>query len=484
MQASILHSSWDKGDFVLAFKAGPYGGRANFDRLKAGGAPGGIINWGHDHNDDMSFWLYGSGTWLAPEAAGYDAGRRANPPAAGALFANETQYHNGLLIDGTGELGDVRSSASQGNNPWFFQRDAVPFGISSTTNYAVTGASGANLYAPTTGLTRWDRILVLARKRYALVRDDIAATGSHDFDWLCHFPDGATVDTASGWVQGAAHNAMSLGVRVLSPSSWTATTGLQGDDHTYMFEPDAKIGYVKVRPSAPSSAVQFLTALVPVSTAAWASRTRIDPLATTDAGAGAIVAPGSALEERWIFSRPAGDGKVAGDLALTSSLVGLAAYNLGEPARAFLAGAGKISDRVGARELLSSTSASSIEADITGTTLVVSGTAISDFRAYAPVASTVTLNGVTVSVSHEGSVVVYPAAGTPPLPPPPLLPPAAGPPDPVTPDTGPTVQTATLGSGNGMGCAQGGAGLPAWGLLALAGFAFRRAARRKQDRGA
>jgi len=44
----------------------------------------------------------------------------------------------------------------------------------------------------------------------------------------------------------------------------------------------------------------------------------------------------------------------------------------------------KISDRLGTRELLSSTTASSIEADITGTTLVVSGTAISDFRAYAP----------------------------------------------------------------------------------------------------
>ncbi|MFL5370081.1 MAG: DUF4962 domain-containing protein, partial [Myxococcales bacterium] len=225
LQATVLHSSWDKGDLVLAFKAGPYGGRANFDRLKAGGLPGEIFPWGHSHNDDMSFWLYGGGTWLAPEAAGYDAGRRPSPEPVGSVYANETQYHNGLLIDGKGELGDQRLSDSASGNPWFYKRDATLLPSASTADYAVTGGSGPNLYDASLGLQRWDRVLVLARKRYTLVHDDIAASSPHDYDWLVHFSDGAVAD-GTGWIKGTTKNAaLTLGVRMVSPASWTIATG-------------------------------------------------------------------------------------------------------------------------------------------------------------------------------------------------------------------------------------------------------------------
>src|SRR5205085_1686677 len=71
---AVLHSSWDAGDLAVGFKAGVYGGNFNFARIQAGGAPGGWLAYGHDHNDDMSFWLFGRGAWLAPEAEGYTAG--------------------------------------------------------------------------------------------------------------------------------------------------------------------------------------------------------------------------------------------------------------------------------------------------------------------------------------------------------------------------------------------------------------------------
>src|SRR5436305_2999588 len=138
---------------------------------------------------------------------------------------------------------------------------------------------------------------------------------------------------------------------------------MQSESNTNLFEDDGSIAFAKVRPSVRSAAQQFLAALVPMPTASFgtSSRIQIDPLDVLDRGAGAVVAPGTALEERWIFSRPAGDGKAAGDLALTSSLVGMAGYDAGEPIRAFLAGAGKISDQLGSRELLSSVSARAIE---------------------------------------------------------------------------------------------------------------------------
>ena len=70
-----------------------------------------------------------------------------------------------------------------------------------------------------------------------------------------------------------------------------------------------------------------------------------------------------------------------------------------------------------------------IEADLQGTTLVVSGDGISDFRAYAPATTAIRINGQPASATLLDGVVIYPA-----LPPPP--PPHAGTPDAGTPDAG------------------------------------------------
>jgi hypothetical protein len=403
-QAAVLKSSWNNLDLQLGFKAGPYGGRANFDRLKIGGAPGGWLAWGHDHNDDMSFWLFGNGVWLAPEAMGYTAGNNisaTNP-------ANYTSYHNSLLVDGNGLLGDVRASDSNWNNPWFFARDAVPLlQATGTADYAFTGGRGANLFDPALGVSRWDRLVVLARHRYALVRDDFASSTPRLVDWVCHFSDGVSVDTGTGWLQGIAKNGQSLGVRVIAPAQWSATTGAQTATLMSKFDPDGSTAWARVRPLVAAAETQFLTALVPVSQAAWSSRPAIAALQAADSGAGAVIAPGSALEERWIFSRPGAAVKAAADLQLSSALAGMAARSAGRPSRALLVGPGSLSDQGGARLLLSSQSARSIEVDLQGTTLVASGDAIADFRAFAPGATAATVNGAPVAVSFEGNLLVY-----------------------------------------------------------------------------
>jgi hypothetical protein len=403
-QAAVLKSSWNNLDLQLGFKAGPYGGRANFDRLKIGGAPGGWLAWGHDHNDDMSFWLFGNGVWLAPEAMGYTAGNNisaTNP-------ANYTSYHNSLLVDGNGLLGDVRASDSNWNNPWFFARDAVPLlQATGTADYAFTGGRGANLFDPALGVSRWDRLVVLARHRYALVRDDFASSTPRLVDWVCHFSDGVSVDTGSGWLQGIAKSGQSLGVRVIAPAQWSATTGAQTATLMSKFDPDGSTAWARVRPSVAAAETQFLTALVPVSQAAWSSRPAIGALQAADSAAGAVIAPGSALEERWIFSRPGAAVKAAADLQLSSALAGMAARSAGRPSRALLVGPGSLSDQGGARLLLSSQSARSIEVDLQGTTLVASGDAIADFRAFAPGATAATVNGAPVAVSFAGNLLVY-----------------------------------------------------------------------------
>ena len=422
---AALHSTWETGDFALGFKAGVFGGRVNFDRVAANGYPGGWIEWGHDHNDDLSFWLFGRGVWLAPEAMGYAAGRST----AYTYPANQTAYHNALLVDGTGQLGDTRISDSNWNNPWFFSRISRPlFTPTGTAGYAIAGGTGAQLFASTLGISRWDRVVVLARGRYALVRDDIESSSPHVYDWICHFNDGVSVDTASGWVQGIAKSGQSLGVRVLSPAIWTATTGTQTAELMDQFDPDASVSWVRIRPSPNAASTQFLNALMPVATAQWASRTPVDRLDANDVGAGAVVAPGSALEERWIFARAGASGKTAGDLVLTGAQAGMAGRDAsGWPVRAVLFGPGSLSDQGGARLLLATQSASAIEARLSGTALAVTGNPVSDFQAYAPGATSVTINGVPVTATLENGMVTYPASETPP---------DAGTPDAGTPDAG------------------------------------------------
>jgi hypothetical protein len=228
------------------------------------------------------------------------------------------------------------------------------------------------------------------------------------------------VDTGTGWLQGIAKNGQSLGVRVIAPAQWSATTGAQTAALMSKFDPDGSTAWARVRPSIAAAETQFLTALVPASQAAWSSRPAIAALQAEDSGAGAVIAPGSALEERWIFGRPGVAAKAAGDLQLSSALAGMAARSAGRPSRALLVGPGSLSDQGGARLLLSSESARSLEVDLQGATLVATGDAVADFRAYAPGATAATLNGASVAVSFEGDVLVYaggavatPDAGTP-----------------------------------------------------------------------
>ena len=502
--AAALHSTWDPGDFALGLKASVYGGHVNFARLKVQGSPaGGWINWGHEHNDDLSFWLFGRGTWLAPEAMGYDAG--ANTATLYKNQANQTAYHNALLVDGQGQLGDARTSDSNWNTPWFFTRVSSPLVTpAGTGDYAIAAAQGAGLFASALGVSRWDRTAVLARNRYALIHDDVEASSPHAYDWICHFQDGVAVDTASGWVQGIGKKGMSLGVRVVSPGQWTATTGSQTADLMENFDPDAQTSWVRVRPASNVASTQFMMALMPVATSSWASRTRVDALDASDTGAGAVVAPGSSLEERWIFARAA-SRKAAGDLVLSGAFAGMAGRDSsGAPVRAVLFGAGSISDQNGSRLLLSSATAKAIQVTATGATLAVSGDGIADFRAYAPSATSATVNGTLVQATIESGMVTYPAgagggggvdAGTP----------DAGTTDAGTADAGPVPDAGTVpdaGCGNCMpppadggsrdagsapadggvrsvdplpgGCSHGGATAAWLALLGALGLGFRR----------
>src|SRR5207248_287700 len=86
------------------------------------------------------------------EFIGYDAGRSTDYQYP----ANQTAYHNAILVDGIGQLGDTRVSDSNYGNGWFFNRVSTPlFTPTGTADYAIAGGKGAQLFATTLGISRW-----------------------------------------------------------------------------------------------------------------------------------------------------------------------------------------------------------------------------------------------------------------------------------------------------------------------------------------
>ncbi len=397
--ASTMRSGFGNGSMAAAFRAGVYGGHFNWSRIKNGGA--GHLNWGHDHNDDMGYTLFGAGTWLVPECSGYDAGVSSGTQAHNAAF------HNTLLVDGMGQLGDDRVSDSEYNNPWFWSRESQST-FASTAHYAYAIANGAKLYPSSVGLTRFDRQLLFARGRYLAVRDELASSALHQFDTILHSMDAASVD--GSWVRGNTKGGISLGVKVVAPAQFGATFLSQSASQLTKLDSDGNITEIQIHPATPSKQASMLLALMPVTTASWGARPAVMPLDAAQPQAG-FLAPsvGETSNEETVVNISPGNTLSVGDLVTDGAAAAVARDLSGGLMRVLFVGHGHVADQSGARTLLATSSASALEADPQGDLLTVTGEGIADFRAYGPQVQRVTVNGTAVAFSHDGDQVVFPA---------------------------------------------------------------------------
>jgi Domain of unknown function (DUF4962) len=113
-QSVILRSGWSYGKtspssdpIVVGFKAGVFGGRGNYERMRNCNPPGGILNYSHDHEDDLGLWIYGKGGWLLPEAVAYNC---CDPTSS---HYHSTPWQNTFLFDNQGQLGDNKTVARE-----------------------------------------------------------------------------------------------------------------------------------------------------------------------------------------------------------------------------------------------------------------------------------------------------------------------------------------------------------------------------------
>ncbi len=491
LQTAVFRSGWGKGSLLFALKNGPYGGNTGWQWMK-NGEPRGVLNFGHNHADDNGFYLYGNGSWLAPEAAGYYIGHTNSPGPA----ANQTVFHNSLTIDGQGQLGEgVRSqSDSAMSYSWYLGRKGgLPF-FGSSEHFGYTIGDGSSLYAATLGLRRWDRHALFLDRRWVVLRDVVQASKSHVYRWSCHFMNGATREGT--WLHGRGDNGQALGVAVVAPASFEASFTAQRPVSIQKLNPAGSVTHAEVKPTTASANTTFLTALVPTAEAAWASRPTVKALDSSLPDAGLKVTEGTTSSSVLFNDLPEQSRKVGG-LELRG-LAGVVRYEGSTPTRALLVQGTLLADA--SRTLLTQDSPTAmLEAEgLASETLRLSGKSLGTPRVHAPQATRVLWNGVDVPFHREGDSVVVgktqqPLPSEPPPPPdsdepqgeranePPLqedsgstLPPPFLPLEPPGDDTRPL----------GMSCSTTGGGplALAFGVLALGGVLTRWRRRRLSSR--
>ncbi len=396
-------SGWADGGGMLALKAGVFGGRGNWDRMRVNGWPGGYINFGHDHGDDMGVYFFADGEWLTSRVPGYYIGRNNGAPQA-----NRTEFANSLLVDGQGQLGDGIRDCWMSSCTWFWDRISSINLRGSTANFSFALAAGSQLYPRSLGLEAFGRSVLFVDREIPVVRDVVRANSPRQFEILYHAMDGASRD--GDWLKLDAKNGRALGVKVVSPASFEVSMVGKNAVHLDKFDPDGWMTSARIRPAARTTNAVFLTALVPQRSATWAGgRPTIEALDPADPGRGLSIA-GLADGERIevIFNEDPSHTGTAANLSV-HGMAGVRKTRGDEVVRVMLA-SGTSLDLGSTRwiEVLEGGPAS-VEANFSEGRLDVSGDP-QPLRIFAPGARVVSWNGVEVPFDREDDHVTIPAA--------------------------------------------------------------------------
>jgi len=400
MQAVVFRSGFDTNATLFALKNGPIGGLAAWQWQATGQPFSGGFNFGHDHADDNGFYLYGNGSWLAPEAEGYFIGHSDSPGPA----ANMTVFHNSITLDGRGQLGEgVRTSGDTASSyAWYFDRKGnIPFS-GSTSHYGYALGDGAKLYPASLGLRKWDRHILFVDRKYGVIRDVLQASAAHAYDWSCHFMNGVTRE--GNWLHGTGENGQALGVAVVAPTSFTATLSTQRPVNISNFNKNGYVALAEVKP--PSTAnTTFLVALIPTAEAAWGSKPEVTAIDPALPDAGVRIRESATVLSLAVFNDVATQTRKVGSFTLTGQAA-VVKYDNGNPIRVLLVRGSSLADA--ARTVVSvSAPGNMIEVDgLASATVTVSGDAPGAMRLYAPVATRLVWNGKDTPFVREGDFLV------------------------------------------------------------------------------
>lgn len=241
IETVFARTSWDGEATYLAAVSRPLGGHfwaEMCDRFGLGGT-------GHNHPEQGHFVLFGRGETLAHDP--------------GYTYEKRTRNHNTILVDGQGQYGagEMWPSPKPGR--------ASMTGMTHDGDITIIAADPSSAYPEALGLTRFDRIFVLAGRDLVVIHDRLAADRPRTFSWLLHHI-GEAEDTggASGW--RITRRGAQLSVAPLRPQLVTAEVSTYMPvythprrDHTP--DEDAELGLLALQ-AGPVAETTFLVPML------------------------------------------------------------------------------------------------------------------------------------------------------------------------------------------------------------------------------
>jgi hypothetical protein len=373
LEGVIWRTGWGSDDLVFGLRTGPYGGRFLYETYLENGYPfnlvtGDELNVGHNQPDANTFYLYKGGTDLSSELP-----IRAR--------AGTTQLHNTLLVDGKDQY------FANWHNRIYEDTDAVLEAVYETPNFNYLASDGTDRYREQNDdgpgspgawmIDEFTRYVLFAKPNYLVMVDNIQSDTTHRYDWVCHMAEGGSIAVEGDWIKGAANAEDILGVKVLAPTGFAYETGISTHQYTNHEKP-----YVRVRPPANVANTRFITVLYPMESGDWSSKPAITLLGNTSQAAGVRVELGGTQDH--LIKYGATEQVTVGEYVLAGQVASVYKDSGGGLTRLFLGNGHTVSDSGGARELIRSQSAITVEVVYSGTALALYGEGLDGLKIYGP----------------------------------------------------------------------------------------------------
>jgi hypothetical protein len=406
LAAQIERSGYGADATVMAVKAGAYGGLANWEFVHTPGAGVPPINFGHDHNDDLSFWLYGNGQWLAPEGVGYSTHGYCT---AGQPYVWNTSFHNTLTVDGVGQIGDDDPCHTTSAPSMPATRAGRIFARTSTETTAYVGMDGLALYPGSLGLDTVSRQVLFVDRSCVAVRDVLSASQPHRYEWHTHALDRIVRDGDS--LRAEAKRDQALAVTFVAPeaAAWSFAVESQRIPHSGhqpdYIDDDQELVHARVWNTNAAREGRFLAVMCPTTTSGWTSRRAVEPIGDVALARGFTLADatGDGTSRVLFGDSPTSLVTDGGSFAVVG-VVGAIRRRGGATTYILVRGTEL---RDGETVLTADVATGGVEARVEGATVAVSSDGVGGVRVLAPDATAATWNGQPVGFDRDPADARY-----------------------------------------------------------------------------
>lgn len=244
----ILRSGWDAGDTVLTLRAGRPGGRARFNAVQSGLVGRNTVHGGHTHADAAA---------LSVNAFGADLLHGPGYPTVKATYWNST-----FLVNGAGQVGEGHFSFDRDDEVLALNAYGQVVELESVPAYDYAKIAAGPAYPSATGIQRGDRHVLFLKPNIVLTVDQVDFASAVPVTEMWRRYDTAFLSQGQKIATQAPNGAV-LWLDVLQPTGVTITPGLDMVDFVsdILNYPPIPFYHAQVAPPAPSAVNRFVTLL-------------------------------------------------------------------------------------------------------------------------------------------------------------------------------------------------------------------------------